>query len=318
MPRVSIIIPTFNCMTFLGSAIESVFAQTYADYEIIVVDDGSTDGTREWVGKYGSKVKYYYQSNQGVSAARNLALDHASGEFIAYLDADDMWLPDKLTAQVDYLDRHQECGWVHTEVSVIDEDGKVIHARFNKETGRLVPQGKCLNDLLQRCHIQTLTVMERRSWSDKAGRFDLRLPVAQDYMHWIMLAIAGAEAGYLDQPLGMYRWRQGSLMSSQSRLWRDVCTIYRIVLTETKVVEGYGSDVESLLRNQYYKFRRSLAYLDRIEGRTNLAVAGLLGLIKETPFRPELYRDLFKSFIWKYTRPVREKTANVATLPTAM
>lgn len=312
MPRVSVIIPTFNCVAFLGSAIDSVLAQTYTDYEIIVVDDGSTDGTRECIAKYGARVKYFHQSNQGVSAARNLALDHATGEFIAYLDADDIWCPGKLEAQVGYLDSHQECGLVHTEVSVIDEDSRIIHACFNRETGRSVPRGKCLNDLLQRCHIQTLTVMERRSWSDRAGPFDLRLPVAQDYMHWIMLVIAGAEVGYLDQPLGMYRWRQGSLMSSQSRLWRDLCTICRIILAETTVVQCHGSDAESLLRNQYYKYRRSLAYLDRIEGRKRLAVESLFDLIREKPFKAELYVDLFKAFIWNDAKFIRSKTANSA------
>lgn len=309
MPRVSIIIPTFNCMAFLGSAIDSVLAQTYTDYEIIVVDDGSTDKTRERIAEYADKIKYFHQLNQGVSAARNLALTHATGEFIAYLDADDMWQPGKLEAQVSYLDSHKQCGMVHTEVSVIDEDGKIIHICFNRETGRSVPQGKCLNDLLQRCHIQTLTVMERRSCLDKAGPFDLRLPVAQDYMHWIMLAINGVEVGYLDQPFGMYRWRKGSLMSSQSRLWRDLSAIYHFILTETPIAELSGCEIEKVVRAQYYKHRRSLAYLDRIEGRDSLAVGNLFNLIREYPFKVELYVDLFKAFIWN-ARSVKSKVSN--------
>ena len=311
MPRVSVMIPTFNCARFLGLAIDSVLAQTYHDYEIVVVDDGSTDNTRECIAKYGVKVRYFHQTNQGLSAARNLALDYATGEFIAYVDADDLWFPGKLEAQVTFLDSHPECGLVHTEVSVIDEQGKVLHARFNQETGRSVPQGKCLNDLLQNCHIQVPSVMERRNWLDKAGRFDLRLVAAQDYLHWIMLALAGAEVGYIDQALALYRWRQSSLMSSQSRVVRDLCTIYRILLMETMAAKLPGLDIERLLQSQYYKHRRRLAYLDRIEGRNDLAVDSLVGLIKERPFKAELYLDLFKTFIWN-AKAVRGKAVNEA------
>src|SRR5678815_4002115 len=113
MPRVSVIIPTFNCARFLCQAINSALSQTYTDYEIIVVDDGSTDETGNLITQYGSKIVYLYQSNGGVSSARNLALSRSSGEFIAYLDADDLWYPKKKKKQVAFLDSHKECGFVH-------------------------------------------------------------------------------------------------------------------------------------------------------------------------------------------------------------
>jgi glycosyltransferase involved in cell wall biosynthesis len=96
MPRVSVVIPTYNCAKFLGRTIDSALRQTYRDFEIIVVDDGSTDGTQALVAAYEESVRYVYQTNQGASAARNAALSRASGELIAYLDADDLWRPDKL------------------------------------------------------------------------------------------------------------------------------------------------------------------------------------------------------------------------------
>jgi glycosyltransferase involved in cell wall biosynthesis len=115
MPRVSVIIPTFNCARFLGRAIETALTQTYRDYELIVVDDGSTDETREVVASFGSKLRYLYQPNGGVYSARNLALSSANGELVAYLDADDMWYPHKLDTQVAFLDAHKECGLVHSD-----------------------------------------------------------------------------------------------------------------------------------------------------------------------------------------------------------
>ena len=230
MPRVSVVIPTFNCERFIERTIDSALRQTYRDFEIIVVDDGSTDGTQAVLARYGGVLRCMYQANQGASAARNVALASASGEFIAYLDADDLWDPEKLARQVEYLDAYPACGFVHTEVAVIDEQDAVLHARFNQETRRSVPQGKCIRELLQRSHIQTLTVVERRDAFDRAGTFDLRLPVAQDYLHWIQVVLQGYEVGYLADPLGQYRWRTGSLMSSQRRLVADFVKIYEIIL----------------------------------------------------------------------------------------
>jgi len=102
-PTVTVVIPCFNYGRFICDAIDSVLAQTYAALEIIVVDDGSTDNTRERVAKYGSRVRYIYQENRGLSAARNTGIRAARGEYVAFLDADDIWLPDKLEAQMRFM-----------------------------------------------------------------------------------------------------------------------------------------------------------------------------------------------------------------------
>lgn len=107
-PRVSIIIPTYNVGRYLRQAIASVVAQTYADYEIIVIDDGSTDDTAAIVQALTVPIRYFYQVNGGISAARNAGLSHVEGEFVAFLDADDIWLPTKLHDQLVYLDSHPE------------------------------------------------------------------------------------------------------------------------------------------------------------------------------------------------------------------
>lgn len=298
MPRVSVVIPTFNCERFIGRTVGSALRQTYRDFEIIVVDDGSTDGTQAVLAEYGEALHYIKQANQGASAARNAALSRATGEYIAYLDADDLWHPEKLAHQVEYLDAYPSCGFVHTEVAVIDEQDSVLYARFNKETGRTVPQGKCLRDILQRSHIQTLTVLERRSAFDRAGEFDLRLPVAQDYLHWIQVALQGYEVGYLPEPLGQYRWRAGSLMSSQRRLLGDFTKIYEILLAEHRLEEVHGSEVRRLIDTQLYTNQRQLAYLERLECSGAVARRRLRRLVQQWPFRLELYLDLAKSYMW--------------------
>src|SRR5689334_23008717 len=112
--RVSVIVPTFNSARFLCEAIGSVHAQTYKDYEIIIVDDGSTDDTQNVVKELDKPCKYFYQNNAGPSVARNYGISESSGEFVAFLDADDAWLPGKLEMQIRLFDRHPEVGAVET------------------------------------------------------------------------------------------------------------------------------------------------------------------------------------------------------------
>ena len=297
MPRVSIIIPTYNCARYIGRALDSVCAQTYKDYEILLVDDGSTDDTKDVSMQYGRKVTYLYQQNRGVSAARNHAILKANGELFAYLDADDMWYPEKLERQVAFLDVHQECGMVHSEMSIINEQDEILHLRFYEETKRSVPQGHCVQQLLMRCHIQTLTVLERRSSFDLVGGFDERLPIAQDYLHWIMIAAEGQALGYLAEPLGKYRWRTGSLIGNHPRLLEDYVRICDILLHEKPIAARHGEECADILRARSYKVQRELACLDRIEGRNESARRRLASLIKKRPSQVELYVDLLKAYL---------------------
>ena len=127
MPKVSVIIPTYNRSKYVTKAIDSVLAQTYRDFEIIVVDDGSTDNTKEVLKPYTDRIKYLYQENTGVSAARNAGIRAAGGQWIAFLDSDDEWLPEKLSIQMDYLSRHNEIVAFITNVKFILPDNKSIN-----------------------------------------------------------------------------------------------------------------------------------------------------------------------------------------------
>lgn len=295
MPRVSVIIPTYNCEHFLGRAIDTALAQSYKDYEILVVDDGSTDKTCDLLDRYETKIRYFCQPNRGVSSARNLALNHAAGEFVGYLDADDMWYPQKLELQVAFLDIHKDCGLVHSEVSVIDEDDQIIYSCFNRDTERSIPQGHCLNDLLRRCHIQTLTVLERRECVDHAGLFDERLPIAQDYHHWINVTLAGFAIGYLPDPLGKYRWRRGSLMADQSRLLEDLIFIYEGLLHEDRVIQSCDADMLDVISHELFLKHCQLAYLERIAGKYGHARKRVRHLICNRPATIGLYIEFLKT-----------------------
>jgi glycosyltransferase involved in cell wall biosynthesis len=126
-PKVSVIIPTYNRKEFLLMALESVFAQTYSDYEVIVIDDGSTDGSEQIVReKFGNKVRYYWQFNQDRSAARNKGIEVAKGKFLALLDSDDLWLPEKLQRQTAAIEANPNLGAIFCQANYIDKNGNRI------------------------------------------------------------------------------------------------------------------------------------------------------------------------------------------------
>ncbi len=315
MPRVSVIIPTFNCARFLGRALDTAFAQTFTDYEVIVVDDGSTDNTQDVLGRYGAKINYLYQPNRGLSAARNLALSKASGELIAYLDADDMWYPHKLKQQVAFLDAHTDCGLVHSDATFIDENDGILFYAYLRHTLRPGAQGACLLSLLRKNTVLTpTTVVEQRECIEKIGRFDERFRSCQDYFHWLLLAMEGVRFAYIDEPLAMYRKSMGSLSSNERRVWEELATILIILLEEKSLALRCGRDAAHIARHRLYALERDLAYLDRMDGQTAQAKRRLIGLIQEWPTRSELYVELLKSCVppplaerirgikWRWTR----------------
>lgn len=177
-PRVSVLIPTYNCGRFLGEAIDSVLAQTFRDLEIIVVDDGSTDDTALVAARY-PQVKYIYRQHCGVSPARNAAIAVATGEIVVFLDADDIWLPDKLHKQVAYLDEHPDCMLVFTKAANFYQDAAA-------ESG--IRQQELYNSSLERCII---TCAIRRCVFEKYGVFRTDYPHGEDTQFMFRLSISG-------------------------------------------------------------------------------------------------------------------------------
>ena len=177
-PRVSVLIPTYNCGRFLGEALDSVLAQTFTDFEIIVVDDGSTDNTPEVVARY-PQVRYIPREHCGVSVTRNAAIAEATGEFVVFLDADDMWTPDKLEKQVAYLDQHPDCMLVFT---------KAANFYQNAENDRTVRQQELYNSSLERC---VITCAIRRVVFEKYGVFRTDYPHGEDTQFMFRLSISG-------------------------------------------------------------------------------------------------------------------------------
>lgn len=296
--------PTFNCAAFIGAALESVFAQSYRDYEVIVVDDGSTDDTVAVLDAWMGRVTYIRQANQGPAAARNRAVSHSQGEFVAYLDADDLWLPEKLSRQVAFLDDHPECGLVHGEVNVIDEAGQPLYERYRQARGRVVLRGLCATELLKNSVIHMPTVVERRRRFDEAGGFDESLRYAEDYLHWLRVAINGHAFGYIDEPVALYRWRAGSLArdgTADIRRSEALLHVYRTLLHDAVVRSRLRREDLTVIDEQIAALHGALAYGYRKMGRAGLAREHAIEWIRATPSKSAPYVEWLKTLIPRHS-----------------
>jgi glycosyltransferase involved in cell wall biosynthesis len=193
--HVSVIIPTRNRSVLLRRALASVTAQTMQPAEIIVVDDGSMDGTSRWLPDEFQSVRYVQQPHRGVSAARNRGVEEAGGEWIAFLDSDDEWLPAKLERQLAALHAHPEHALCHTDEIWIRRGRRVNPKDRHAKTGGFIFQ-RCL----PLCVISPSSVMLRRSFLENVGGFDETLPVCEDYDLWLRIC-SRHPVLYLDEPL---------------------------------------------------------------------------------------------------------------------
>lgn len=205
MPKVSVIIPTYNAANYITEAIDSVLSQTFIDYEVIVVDDGSTDNTRDIIRKYNGKIKYTYQKNSGTSAARNTAIRESRGEYLAFLDADDLWLPEKLEVQVKFLDQNPDLAFVCSDSYVIDKSQKIINI-----WAKGIRNYETFESLYEENFVLILTVLMRKSCLLNVGGFDEELIISQDYDLWLRIA-KKYKFKHLNIPLAKYRLHQNNI-----------------------------------------------------------------------------------------------------------
>jgi glycosyltransferase involved in cell wall biosynthesis len=184
IPTVSVVIPTYNRWPMVGAAIESVLAQSYRDFELIVVDDGSTDDTAREMGTWGSRIRFYQRPRTGVSAARNHGVRQCRGELIAFLDSDDLWLPNKLAVQVELMAGHPEIQICQTEELWIRNG-----VRVNPKAKHQKPSGDIFARSLELCLVSPSAVMMTKELFDQAGGFDESFPVCEDYDLWLRIAV---------------------------------------------------------------------------------------------------------------------------------
>jgi len=235
-PAVSVIIPTYNRWPMIGEAVESVLAQSFQDFELIVVDDGSSDGSAENIKALGHDIRIVVQSPRGVSAARNYGASVARGRYLAFLDSDDLWLAEKLAVQTAFMTEHPEIQICQTE-EIWLRHGK----RVNPKAKHRKPSGDIFRASLALCLVSPSAVMMTKKLFDEKGGFDESFPVCEDYDLWLRIALdhpvpliatqlvikRGGHADQLSHSLwGMDRYRVAALqkllragVSSVQRAW---------------------------------------------------------------------------------------------------
>lgn len=225
MPAVSIIMPAYNVAPYIGAAIESVCAQTFTDWELLITDDGSTDETHAIAESYVSsqpRIRLLRQVNGGISAARNTALREASGAFIAILDSDDLWSPAYLAAQMELLR-------MHPDVDIVTGNAWFLGGPQDGQPALPTPDPRPTPDLTSLLADETsvfvMSVFRRRVY-DTVGGFDESMRCNEDYDFWLRAAIAGFRFHRNDRLLGHYRRRADSLSAAELTMLRGILRVY--------------------------------------------------------------------------------------------
>ena len=245
MPKVSIIIPTYNRLPMLKEAVDSVLAQDFEDFELIVVDDGSNDKTAEEIKRYGGRVKLFQHSeNRGVSAARNKGISHARGKYIAFLDSDDLWVKGKLKIQVNFLDDNPHYPLCYTDEIWIRRGKRVNpmlkHAKYS---------GWIFEKCLPLCIISPSSAMMKKTLYSKVGLFDEALPVCEDYDFWLRTS-ARFPIFFINRKLIIKRGGHPDQLSQRS--WGN--DQYRVVAMEKLLSESYiGTEEREMVLKEMKK-----------------------------------------------------------------
>lgn len=329
---VSVIIPVFNCEPYIAAAIDSVLAQDFSDLEIIVIDDGSTDGTPMVLEQYSGRIRLVRQKNAGVSSARNAGLDIAKGEYIAFLDADDVWYKEKLGIQVKTLEAFPEIAGVFSNFQTIDKNGGILERNgiqklysIFREHGETIEAlfasrvpidsgapasgrmdffyGNIFKSLFKGNFINTSSIVLRKAALKGVG-FNTSQRTQEDYDLWMRLS-KDHPLGYIDIPLLYTRKRPGQLTG--------MAQIEEIALGSLEIVEKFSRDT-GLLGKDAVKRRLSRKYgdLGAIYLGNNKAALARAALLKSLSYEPFNLRHILFLFLSGVPFSIRSSIKNGA------
>ena len=330
---VSVVIPSYNRAYIVGQAIESVLRQTYSNVEVVVIDDGSTDDTASVVKAFDERVRYIYQPNAGIAVARNSGIAAARGEFVAFLDSDDVWLPWKLEAQMAVLRQRPEVGMIWTDMTAVTESGDVVEAeylrtfyrasfkhtrleRICEPAGMLrsffpgapkvaashpVYTGEIFSHMFMGNVVHTSTVVVRREWARRVGGFDLEMrPAGEDYDFHFRITRCGPVA-FIDAPSILYRVNAA-----------DQVTAPHVVV---HIARGNLKTVTRTLRNDGASIRLPRRL---IRERVAESYAWLGTELLKTGDRRDAARHLWRSLLLRPAQPTTAATLVFCFLPSSV
>jgi glycosyltransferase involved in cell wall biosynthesis len=261
MPKVTVVIPAYNAMAFLPETLDRVLQQTFTDFEVLIVNDGSTDEIASWFTTVNDdRVRLISQANQGLSGARNTGIAEARGEYIAFLDADDLWAPTKLEQQVRCLDRCPEVGLVYTWTRLVDETGKPTGVKYDSQVEGNVWQQILVGDIV----CSGSSAMVRRDCFDRVGRFDPNLSSAADFDMWTRIAAEYPFAVVKEFSID-YRQHSSSMSRNHIKMMQD------LRITFEKRFQSVPLELLHLRNLAYAGMYRGLAWKCMYEGNYHQA-----------------------------------------------
>ena len=248
-PKVSVIVPCYNSQSFIKRTIESALKQTYTNLEIIVVDDGSKDNTGDIIKSFNdARIKYFYQENNGLSFTRNVAIKHATGEYVAFLDHDDQWLPEKIEKQLRLFERNPELGLVFSDAYMVSSERKTIACFKERKPSR----GNIFYEyLLSDNFVPLLTVLTPKVVISRYMPFDDRYKISEEFDLFLRIA-RDYKFDYVDEPLGNYYIHDANTIRINPE---------RAIKEKFEIVQywlGVEPSIEKLYRRQ---LRKRFAYL---------------------------------------------------------
>jgi GT2 family glycosyltransferase len=218
MPKITVVIPVYNAMTYLPKTLHSVLQQTFTDYEVLIINDGSTDSMASWISSIDDpRVRLIFQKNQGLAGARNTGIAHARGDYIAFLDADDLWEPTKLEKQVQCFQAYPHAGVVYTWTLLVNEDGEPTGRMFASDA-----EGNVWQQLLETDVISSGScALVRRDCFGKVGGFDRTLTSAEDLDMWLRIA-THYHFAVVKEPLTRYLQHSSSMSKNRQRMFQNL------------------------------------------------------------------------------------------------
>lgn len=296
MPRVTILLTCYNHIKYLPAALDGVRAQAFRDYEIIAIDDGSTDGTREWLSEQKDVRCVFNEENLGTYETLNVGLRLASGEFIAVLNDDDLWMPDKLLRQVELLDRYPKVGLVHTGGYFIDGEGNRTEGN---PLGFAFPRfatGDILLGLVYENKIIASAALARAVCFEQLGGFNHEYFGSGDWEMWFRIAEQW-EVGFVDEPLTMYRVHGANASHKLERIWRDDEKLRDWITTRLEKV-GDRFPAEALQKAKAFN-QAALGTVRTLNGKPAQGRAAFARSIRLNPLRWQSYARFGATFLSK-------------------
>lgn len=290
--KVSFVIPCYNVENYISECLNSILSQSYSNIEIVIVDS-STDNTKEVIKNFeiktgNEKIKYFYQEGKGPASARNFGIEMSNGDYIAFLDADDLLCPDSIQKRIKLFESEGSVGMVYSNAYIMNEN-KLLQTTF-RDIVNGSHEGHVFEKLIKNNFICTSTVLVSKSVLEKVGVFDESLKNAEDYGLWLRISGYGYSIGLVDEPLTYYRIRKGSLSENNLRNTEYLISLFNKMKLQA---ENFSTKERKLIDNNIKRFHADYFIIKAkkliVEGEYNEALKCYLKLHKLKGFDIKYY-----------------------------